>query len=99
MCLFLRLFGIYVLTTVGRKTPRTTQALTSLAAAAAAAASAHAHAHAAARRAAAIATTTFRESETKSGVREHGAFGVFKSEHGQEPDLSVRRPTLFDSET
>ncbi len=97
MCLFLRLFGIYVLTTVGRKTPRTTQALTSLAAAAAAAASAHAHA--AARRAAAIATTTFRESETKSGVREHGAFGVFKSEHGQEPDLSVRRPTLFDSET
>ena len=97
MCLFLRLFGIYVLTTVGRKTPRTTQALTSLAAAAAAAASAHAHA--AARRAATIATTTFRESETKSGVREHGAFGVFKSEHGQEPDLSVRRPTLFDSET
>lgn len=97
MCLFLRLFGIYVLTTVGRKTPRTTQALTSLAATAAAAASAHAHA--AARRAAAIATTTFRESETKSGVREHGAFGVFKSEHGQEPDLSVRRPTLFDSET
>lgn len=95
MCLFLRLFGIYVLTTVGRKTPRTTQALTSLAATAAAAASAHA----AARRAAAIATTTFRESETKSGVREHGAFGVFKSEHGQEPDLSVRRPTLFDSET
>lgn len=97
MCLFLRLFGIYVLTTVGRKTPRTTQVLTSLAATAAAAASAHAHA--AARRAAAIATTTFRESETKSGVREHGAFGVFKSEHGQEPDLSVRRPTLFDSET
>lgn len=97
MCLFLRLFGIYVLTTVGRKTPRTTQALTSLAATAAATASAHAHA--AARRAAAIATTTFRESETKSGVREHGAFGVFKSEHGQEPDLSVRRPTLFDSET
>lgn len=95
MCLFLRLFGIYVLTTVGRKTPRTTQALTSLAATAAAAASAHA----AARRAAAIATTTFRESETKSGVREHSAFGVFKSEHGQEPDLSVRRPTLFDSET
>ena len=94
MCLFLRLFGIYVLTTVGRKTPRTTQALTSLAATAAGA-----HAHAAARRAAAIATTTFRESETKSGVREHGAFGVFKSEHGQEPDLSVRRPTLFDSET
>ena len=89
MCLFLRLFGIYVLTTVGRKTPRTTQALTSLAATAAAAA----------RRAAAIATTTFRESETKSGVREHSAFGVFKSEHGQEPDLSVRRPTLFDSET
>lgn len=97
MCLFLRLFGIYVLTTVGRKTPRTTWALTSLAATAAAAASAHAHA--AARRAAAIAATTFRESETKSGVREHGAFGVFKSEHGQEPDLSVRRPTLFDSET
>lgn len=97
MCLFLRLFGIYVLTTVGRKTPRTTQALTSLAATVAAAASAHAHA--AARRATAIATTTFRESETKSSVREHGAFGVFKSEHGQEPDLSVRRPTLFDSET
>ena len=97
MCLFLRLFGIYVLTTVGRNTPRTTQALTSLAATAAAAASAHAHA--AARRATAIATTTFRESETKSSVREHGAFGVFKSEHGQEPDLSVRRPTLFDSET
>ena len=95
--MFLRLFGIYVLTTVGRITPRTTQALTSLAATAAAAASAHAHA--AARRATAIATTTFRESETKSSVREHGAFGVFKSEHGQEPDLSVRRPTLFDSKT
>lgn len=95
---FLGLFRIYVLATVGWKAPRTTQALTSLAAAAAAA-SAHAHAAATTTRAAAITATTFRESETKAGVREHGAFGVFLSEHGQEPDLSVKRPTLFNSET